>query len=289
MNNKLYIDYLNSLHNYNAQNENAYGEKNIDNPYFKEVMVRVGLCDYIKENLTVKEPHIVILTGYAGDGKTSIMYQVLSDLGVEFDAKKKISEVDIPNGAKCLCIKDFSELPEEEQDNKIDRINVMKKAVDMVKNGDYVLMVANTGPLINTFGELFDTDEKKEISRIQLINMMDNNAGEVKSIQDIPLCVINVATVDNVYFATEFLGKIIQDKLWQKCVGCNKCHYCHIYRNRNLIVENKTKVYEFINNHFIWLTEHGTRLTIRSMTEQLAYMITGGRGCWVPGEHETNK
>ena len=29
MDNKLYIDYLNSLHNYNAQNENAYGERNI--------------------------------------------------------------------------------------------------------------------------------------------------------------------------------------------------------------------------------------------------------------------
>ena len=51
MDNNLYIDYLNSLHNYNAQNENAYGERNIDNPYFKDVMVRVGLCDYIKEIL----------------------------------------------------------------------------------------------------------------------------------------------------------------------------------------------------------------------------------------------
>lgn len=79
------------------------------------------------------------------------------------------------------------------------------------------------------------------------------------------------STVDNVYFATEFLEKIIQDNLWEKCEACNKHHYCHIYRNRNLIVENKTKVYEFINNHFIWLTEYGTRLTIRSMTEQLAY------------------
>ena len=92
MNNKMYIDYVNSLHNYNAQNENAYGEKNVDSPYFEEVMVRVGLCDYIKDNLTEKEPHIVILTGHAGDGKTSIMYQVLTDLGAECDAKEKMSE-----------------------------------------------------------------------------------------------------------------------------------------------------------------------------------------------------
>lgn len=163
MDNNLYIDYLNSLHNYNAQNENAYGERNIDNPYFKDVMVRVGLCDYIKENLTVKKPHILILTGHAGDGKTSIMYQVLTDMGAEFDVKEKLSEITLPNGAKCLCVKDFSEIPEEEQTNHIDRINVMKKSVDMVKNGNYVFMVANTGPLINTFGELFDTMIIKKI------------------------------------------------------------------------------------------------------------------------------
>ena len=63
----------------------------------------------------------------------------------------------------------------------------------------------------------------------------------------------------------------------------------YIYRNRNLIVENKTKVYEFINNHFIWLTEYGTRLTIRSMTEQLAYMITGGMSCEEVTNNETYK
>ena len=56
----------------------------------------VGLCDYIKENLTVKKPHILILTGHAGDGKTSIMYQVLTDMGAEFDVKEKLSEITLP-------------------------------------------------------------------------------------------------------------------------------------------------------------------------------------------------
>lgn len=279
MNNKMYIDYLNSFHNYNAQNENAYGERNVDNPYFEEVMVRVGLCDYIRGNLTEKDPHIEILTGHAGDGKTSIMYQVLTDLGAKFDAKEKVSEVILTNGAKCLCVKDFSELPEDETDNQIDRIHVMRKSADMVKNGNYAFMVANTGPLINAFGELFDTDDVKEIARIQLINMMDNNTGKVEDINGVKICVINVAAIDNIYFATEFLEKITQDRLWEVCKSCKKYAYCYIYRNRQLIVENKTKVFEFVHNHFIWLTEYGTRLTIRSMTEQLAYMLTGGMSC----------
>lgn len=279
MDNKIYIDYLNSLHNYNAQNENSYGERNVDNPYFKEVMVRVGLCDYIKTSLMEKEPHIIILTGHAGDGKTSIMYQVLTDLAVDFDAKEKLSEINLPTGKKCLCVKDFSEFPEEETENQIDRIHVMRKSVNMVANGNCVFMVANTGPLINTFGELFYTEEEREYARIQLINMMDNNTGEIIEINGVKMCVINVATVDNVYFATEFLEKITQDKLWKGCQGCQKRDYCNIYKNRQLIVDNKTKVFEFVHNHFIWLTEYGTRLTIRSMTEQLAYMLTGGISC----------
>ena len=49
---------------------------------------------------------------------------------------------------------------------------------------------------------------------------------------------------------------------------CAKKEYCHILRNKEIIENNKSQIREFINNHFIWLNEHGERLTIRSMTEQ---------------------
>lgn len=289
MNNKAYIDYLNSLHNYNAQNENAYGERNIENPYFEAVMVRVGLCDYIKTSLTEKEPHIIILTGHAGDGKTSIMYQVLSELNAKYDSKEKLSEITLPSGNICLCVKDFSEIPEVDSSNKMDRINVMRRAVEIPEMGNYVFMVANTGPLINTFGELFDSDKDKEKAKIELINLMDENTGEIVEINGIKICVVNVAAVDNSYFAKAFLEKLIQDELWKDCKSCTKCDYCHIYRNRELIVKNKLKVCEFINNHFIWLVEYGNRLTIRSMTEQLTYMLTGGISCSEVTPNDTYK
>ena len=273
MDNNAFVDYLNSLHNYNAQNENAYGERNVGNAFFKDVMVKVGLCDFIKCGLTEKEPHIVILTGHAGDGKTSIMYQVLTELELPFQPDEKESLVRLPAGNQCLCIKDFSELSDYE------RKSTMESLVKMPERDGFVFMVANTGPLINTFGELFDSDQDRENARIELINSMDSNTGEIVKINGIKICVINVATVDNTYFATELLKKLLQDKLWSDCDGCSKRRYCHIYRNKNLIVHNKAKVLEFVNNHFVWLREHGKRLTIRSMTEQLAYMLTGGISC----------
>ena len=78
-----FVEYLNSLHNYNAQNANAYGEKNVESPFFSDVMVKVGLCDYICNSFSNEAPHSIILTGHAGDGKTSIMYQVLDNLDMD--------------------------------------------------------------------------------------------------------------------------------------------------------------------------------------------------------------
>lgn len=273
MDNREFIRYLNSLHNYNAQNHNAYGEKNIENKFFKNVMVRVGLSNYILQSLKNNEPHLIVLTGHAGDGKTSIMYQVLSDLNISFEPDKKICDYSLVNGKQCRCIKDFSEIADEE------KVEVLKEAVLLPNENKFVFMVANTGPLINTFGSLFSNPEESEKAKIQLIESMDSNSGDIKEIMGYKLCVINVATVDNTYFAVEFLEKITQDELWDKCSNCSKKDFCHILRNRNLIRTNKKQVYEFLNMHYIWLTEHGKRLTIRSMTEQLAYMLTGGFEC----------
>ena len=272
MKNEKYISYLNSLHNYNAQNPNAYGEKNVGNEFFQEVAVKVGLCTYIEMQLLNEEPHVLILTGHAGDGKTSIMYQVLKDFNVDFNADEKISEIVLPTGDKCRCIKDYSELSDAE------KLSTLRDCVNLPENGEFVFMVSNTGPLINTFGELF-SEEDKEKAKIELIDAMDENAGAIKNISGYKINVINVASIDNTSFAVSFVNNLVKDSLWTGCSECSKCSYCHIYKNRELIVKNKQRVLEFIRNHYIWLVEHGTRLTIRSMTEQLAYMLTGGIEC----------
>jgi predicted CDP-diglyceride synthetase/phosphatidate cytidylyltransferase len=52
----------------------------------------------------------LVLTGQAGDGKTSIMYQVLSDFGVQIRNDINDFSITLKNGKTCRCIKDFSEL-----------------------------------------------------------------------------------------------------------------------------------------------------------------------------------
>ena len=275
-----FVRYLNGLHNYNAQNPNAYCEKNVESPYYGKIMVEMDICQHIIQALSNYEPHILVLTGHAGDGKTSLMYQVLSRLRVAIDFSMPLIDVNLPNGNTCCCIKDFSELSEDK------KLEVMKKIVAYPGQGKHVFMVANTGPLINTFGELFDDEEVAERAKMELISTMDGNKGEIVSIEQYSFLVINVAAIDNTSFPGKFVNKIIDDSLWEKCGCCSKKSYCHMYHNQQLIKENKSRVVDFLKKYYIWETEYGHRLTIRSMTEQLAYMITGGMECEdvLPGE-----
>lgn len=268
-----YVRYLNGLHNYYAQNQNAYGEKNVESPYYIRTMVEMDVCEHIIDSLSNKEPHILILTGHAGDGKTSLMYQVLTRLGVEPDFTAQTIEIEYGDAKHCLCIKDFSELSD---DNKYE---LLSKIVDYPSQGKYVFMVANTGPLINTFGKLFKDQLESEKAKMQLIDAMDVNRGELLQISDYPFLVINIAAIDNTSFPTKYLRKIIDDSLWSVCENCQKKSFCHIHMNQQLIKHNVDRVASFLDKYYVWETEYGHRLTIRSMTEQLAYMMTGGVSC----------
>lgn len=268
-----FVNYLNGLHNYYAQNQNAYGERNVSSPFYHKTMVSIDICDYIISLIKQEEPHIIILTGHAGDGKTSIMYQVLEHFGVDVTNLLSDQEFILDNNKHIRCIKDFSEFTDE---NKLETLNsVMKNP----SQGRYVFMVSNTGPLINTFGRLFSDESQSEDAKMALIERLDMNDGKLEDLFGQKMCILNIAAIDNTNFSRKFLDKILDDELWGTCKTCPKKEYCHILRNHDLITENKNRVYEFIELYYIWQTEYGKRLTIRSMAEHLAYMFTGGCDC----------
>lgn len=268
-----FIEYLNGLHNYYAQNQNAYGERNISSPFYHQTMVPIDVCKHICRLIEKEAPHIIILTGHAGDGKTSIMYQVLEQLGADTIALGSEQEVKLENGKQILCIKDFSEFTDTK------KLEVLKKAMQYPSKGYYVFMVSNTGPLINTFGGLGAEVNDSEKIKMELIERLDENNGDVKDLYGQKMCILNIAAIDNTNFANKFLDKILNEELWCECAHCCKKDYCHVLRNHDLIIENKEKVKGFIENYYMWQTEYGQRLTIRSMAEHIAYMITGGDGC----------
>ena len=283
MNNNEFIDYLNTLHTYYAQNKNSYAENNFESQFYDKVMVKTPLCNFIIKQLTNNKPHVIILTGHAGDGKTSLMYQVVKQLDSGITLENGIFKIKLPSGKTCYCIKDFSEMADDK------KLNTLKKLLHSPENDEYAFMVANTGPLINTFGKLYDNKETAEKAKIELIDALDNNNGQLAIIGGYAnISVINVAKVDNTIFATDFLKNIIKEDLWSKCNSCPKATSCHIFLNRKLIRDNNTRVFTFLKMHYIWLAEHGERLTVRSMAEQLSYMLTGGYSCSKIEENHSN-
>jgi hypothetical protein len=236
-------------------------------------MVPISVCDYIISSINDNEPHIIILTGHAGDGKTSIMFQVIDRLGADVSFLEPVQEVVSESGKSICCIKDFSELSDSRKKE------ILSEAISLLSQGKYVFMVANTGPLINTFGSLFSEKDERDEAKMALIEAMDSNDGEIKELYGYRMAVINVAAIENTGFAKQYLTKVMSPELWSPCHDCPKREYCHILRNKELLEENKERALEFIEFFYIWQTEYGTRLTIRSMTEQLAYMMTGGDDC----------
>lgn len=66
MENNGFVDYLNTLHNEQANNENALAEAQQNNPYFKKVKVERPEAQYIANRIeTGENACLMILTGHA--------------------------------------------------------------------------------------------------------------------------------------------------------------------------------------------------------------------------------
>ena len=268
--NQSFIRYLNSLHSASGDNQNSYAESNITSPFFAKTSVPRKVGDYIAKSLLLDEPKLLILTGHAGDGKTSLLLQVLLQWGVirEGEPLNSDGRFLLPNGRFCTYVKDFSEDVADVQQQKL------KRYVDCVRSGESVFLVANTGPLIATFEAVFSRQ-----LQTQLVNAIDRNDAQVERYDGVPVSVLNAATIDNSTFVKPFLDKILAEELWEPCTGCKKADSCPIYNNARLVRKACHRVSAFIQNHYIWMQEHDRKFTIRQIVAHLAYSITGDMDC----------
>lgn len=75
-----FISYLNSLHNLQVYDANALAESQALNPYFGEIDQLFPLIDRLYETLKYGVEKVIVLTGYAGDGKSTVALDVLKKL-----------------------------------------------------------------------------------------------------------------------------------------------------------------------------------------------------------------
>lgn len=270
-----FVDYLNSMNNATSGNINALAEAQVTNKYYNYIRVDRKLGKFIVNKIKQGDHRTYILTGHAGDGKTSILVQVLRDLNLLHQGEKlKVSDTLTNNEISIMYVKDMSELSEGKQ------IELLKESLEAPKNNISSILISNTGPLIKSFNTLFaenehDCDEIEDI----LIKQLDTNTNEPVNIHGYDFNLINIARVENLGFVKEVINKICTEDLWTKCCGCKNEEKCPMYFNKKYVSSNKSRVIDFVETYYRFLQENDKRVTIRQMIAQISYAFTGNIKC----------
>ena len=130
-----FVAYLNSVNNVGGNSTGSLAETQVKSKYFDMVKVDRRLGDYIANSVLSKNYTAFILTGHAGDGKTSILVQVLKKLGYlkENDGLEEAEEY-----SDFYYVKDMSEIAEERQ------VSTLVKALSAPQLGRSSLLISNT-------------------------------------------------------------------------------------------------------------------------------------------------
>lgn len=275
-----FIDYLNSTNNLGGDSTGSLAETQVKSPYYNAVKIdrKIGLRISQEINQGVYKTYI--LTGHAGDGKTSILVQVLKSLQLLSDGEglDEVHEYD-----SLFYVKDMSEIAEQEQ------VRLLEKALKAPQNGKTGIIVSNTGPLLNSLISLAvqqktnncATLSSKERIELQsrILTQLDHNEDKEIEVAGYKLTLVNIARVDNVFFARKILQKILNPQLWEKCEGCAAKEKCPIINNLRLLLAQVERVGAFVDNYYRFLYENDKRMTIRQMMGQISYGITGNLTC----------
>lgn len=261
-----FTSYLNSLSSASAGNENATAESQVGNPLFDRVMVPHPLADLLYRKL-VEERRSVILTGNAGDGKTTLASEVFRRVMGQLRSLRQREE--IPR-ANLTIIKDMSELAEEQREATL---------LEAMRARDTTwLIVSNTGTLINSARRAAPKLKLPE-DQIESELLTHLEADEPKLVLGERFLLINLGRFDSIDAACEVFARMLDAQNWEECNGCGCADGCPILANIRLLQEHAEVVRGRVALLYRRLYEYGVRLTMRQMTGHLAYAITGGRTC----------
>ena len=256
-----FVAYLNSLSNASANNENATAESQLTSAYFDRIRVENPVTDFVYDEICNKHKNI-ILTGNAGDGKTTIAAEIFKRLTGDY---RELAPREEPQPGLFI-IKDLSELEDNE------RSLVFQEA--MKNDEKRFLIVSNTGILLES---LKQTKANPETVTSELLWALEAESSE--PILDKSFTVINLGHIDSIEPAVEVFERILNNDNWGECFNCSLCNECPVYTNVLLLQENLDVVCSRLKLVYKRLYEYGNRLTMRQMTGHLAYTITAGLQC----------
>lgn len=279
-----FIAYLNSLHNLDAGGANALAESQALNHYFSEIYEPFPLIDDVFQALTGDKDCVVVITGHAGDGKSTVSLdsiKKLRRLDPHQPLKQPLKEREIiewksDQGQKLISIvKDMSELTADMRSQWIEQ------AFDSREKGSW-LIISNTGPLLDTLEKYTEHAGNMETEILQCLDQPyacgDLDPHTLAQFTK-PLIILNMARLDNVVLGARLLTRLINHSAWQQCVGCSAEFACPLQLNRRALQATGAIAETRVRWIYQRLTAYEQRLTVRQMIAHLALSLTGGMTC----------
>ena len=272
-----FLAYLNSLHNTTGSNENALAEAQARSRFFSVIHVRSAVAEFARKQILGSERRHVILTGHAGDGKSTIGLELFKTLkGLPMDQPltvpwQAVEEIHRAGQPPITMVKDMSEL------SAADRLKILQRACS--PNSERFFIISNTGTLLETFrGMTPDASQWSELEH-NLLEALSAQPPFSLSHSAGTFDVVNLVQVDNLNIALDIFQRMLDEKAWGPCLS-QPCHQsCPVFRNVRLLRENWLLVRERVGAVYRRLFEYGDRLTLRQITAHLAYAITSGLSC----------
>ncbi|WP_052750275.1 hypothetical protein [Arsukibacterium sp. MJ3] len=272
-----FVSYLNSLHNVSANGTNALAESQAMSDYFPTIYEPFPIVKEVFDLLTSEAKRVVILTGHAGDGKSTVAIDVLKKLRNIPDHGKLGSPMQVREqieSAQVSIIKDMSELSKEER---------ARWLTEAFQQEDSWLIVSNTGPLLSSLLDLaLGRDEQIESKILSALNepleLITTEKHRINGFEK-ELVIINLTRLDNVELGASLVTKLVQHSSWELCNTCQVNLKCPIKKNRDILLESIETVEERIRWIYTKLTAYEHRLTLRQILAHIAYSLTGGESC----------
>lgn len=279
-----FVRYLNSIHNISADNRYALAEAQAISPYFTDLHVELDLVSSIRELLANQSGVVVVLTGHAGDGKSTVAVDIWKRaLGVPGNepAPKSPEEEEVVSleGHKLTIVKDMSELSAQSRAQKLD---------NAFNQPGSALIVSNTGPLLSSFTELMakaghgQRDAQQKILECLNQPLLKDKVSDANLLQldgTKRVYVANLSMLSNVDTAERLLSKLVSHPGWARCSDCEAKDRCPIRRNVDVMNKCADTVGERVGDVYRRLDAYGRRMTMRQIAAHLSFSLTGGLSC----------
>lgn len=274
-----FVSYLNTLQGISANNKGSLAESQARNPFFKELRVHHPLAHDILNELTGAVRGNVILTGHAGDGKSTLALEVVRALrGLSPDdplpGGLRKREVISRDGMTISVVKDLSECTAAERNTLVD---------DLFRPGsnERFLLVSNTGPILSLFRENRNRVGEDVVTiEDRLLNAFDSGVRQPFKFGGVSFGVHNLARRDNLELGMDLLKRMVFSPQWEEnCRACPLSDRCPLLSNRNLLKQYFPLASRRIRLLYFRAFAYGERLTMRQMSAHFAFLLTGGSTC----------